>query len=289
MTSRVKWQDTFLILLFTYLIIDICTNWSAYEACHYPIQAFLLLTYSLITVYELAQIIKAYFHSSNLTQLILSYFINIIMTLGFLYATIQGIIWQELNQKKSPNCVPSDRLPFLTWFWIIMLIIVDIASIIVGIFRIIRWWRIRSYRRRIQTLVDEIMMLHGQQAQRLEDFLNMMPSLNDLEATMNDQLGLSKEDLNRISKKIYTKGYRMFLSLSQQQLCPICFEDYKVGEEVSVLPVCSHMFHSRCIEKWLGQNPLCPMCRNNIRNDLLAPLLDHRPNLEETEPLGREI
>lgn len=286
MPSRVKWPDITLIILFTYLTTDTSINWTAYNACQYPIQLFLILTYSLIILYKLSQIAKSYFSSTNVIHKVLNYFINVGLTLGFLYATIQGIIWQMLNEKGTPSCVPPERVPFLIWFWIVMLIIIDIVCLAVSIFRVIRWWRIRSYRRRIQTLVDEIMLLHGQQAQRIEDFLNMMPSLNDLETTMNNQLGLSKEDLNKIPRKIYSKGYRSFLSLSQQHLCPICFEDYKVGEEVSDLPVCNHMFHSRCIEKWLSQNPLCPMCRTNVRNDLLAPLLESSSLLEAE---GREM
>ncbi|WVZ88314.1 hypothetical protein U9M48_034849 [Paspalum notatum var. saurae] len=48
--------------------------------------------------------------------------------------------------------------------------------------------------------------------------------------------------------------------------CTICFEDFKDGEEVSVMP-CSggHEFHTECISKWLGQySNMCPLCRHAL-------------------------
>ncbi|KAJ1264726.1 hypothetical protein BS78_08G023000 [Paspalum vaginatum] len=48
--------------------------------------------------------------------------------------------------------------------------------------------------------------------------------------------------------------------------CTVCFEEFKDGEEVSVVP-CSggHEFHTECIAKWLGQySNVCPLCRHAL-------------------------
>lgn len=46
--------------------------------------------------------------------------------------------------------------------------------------------------------------------------------------------------------------------------CPICLEDFLVGTEASSMPVCSHVFHSRCIVPWLSKKKPCPLCRSEL-------------------------
>ncbi|KAL6413844.1 hypothetical protein AUP68_03371 [Ilyonectria robusta] len=47
--------------------------------------------------------------------------------------------------------------------------------------------------------------------------------------------------------------------------CSICTEDFKVGEDVRVLP-CRHQFHPACIDPWLiNVSGTCPLCRFDLR------------------------
>ena len=42
-------------------------------------------------------------------------------------------------------------------------------------------------------------------------------------------------------------------------VCTICLED------VSNVPLeCGHIFHNKCIDKWLEENDTCPNCRNQV-------------------------
>lgn len=45
--------------------------------------------------------------------------------------------------------------------------------------------------------------------------------------------------------------------------CSICLGDYVSDDEIIKLP-CGHMFHSVCIESWLGVSQLCPVDRRNV-------------------------
>ncbi|XP_010546024.1 PREDICTED: E3 ubiquitin-protein ligase SIS3 isoform X2 [Tarenaya hassleriana] len=49
--------------------------------------------------------------------------------------------------------------------------------------------------------------------------------------------------------------------------CPICLEEFYVGNEVRGLP-CAHNFHVECIDQWLRLNVKCPRCRSSIFPDL---------------------
>ncbi|KAM4756182.1 RING finger protein 122 isoform 1-T1 [Cyanocitta cristata] len=43
------------------------------------------------------------------------------------------------------------------------------------------------------------------------------------------------------------------------QTCAVCLEDFRVKEELGVLP-CQHAFHRKCLVKWLEVRCVCPMC-----------------------------
>uniref|UniRef100_A0A1J3H7M6 E3 ubiquitin-protein ligase SIS3 n=1 Tax=Noccaea caerulescens TaxID=107243 RepID=A0A1J3H7M6_NOCCA len=49
--------------------------------------------------------------------------------------------------------------------------------------------------------------------------------------------------------------------------CPICLEEFNVGNEVRGLP-CAHNFHVECIDQWLRLNVKCPRCRCSVFPDL---------------------
>nr|KAF6349965.1 ring finger protein 126 [Myotis myotis] len=45
--------------------------------------------------------------------------------------------------------------------------------------------------------------------------------------------------------------------------CPVCKDDYELGERVRQLP-CNHLFHDGCIVPWLEQHDSCPVCRKSL-------------------------
>eukprot|EP00934_Nitzschia_sp_Nitz4_P001686 Nitzschia sp. Nitz4//scaffold125_size66327//24423//25256//NITZ4_006129-RA/size66327-exonerate_est2genome-gene-0.79-mRNA-1//1//CDS//3329534607//1686//frame0 len=45
--------------------------------------------------------------------------------------------------------------------------------------------------------------------------------------------------------------------------CSICLATFQKGENLRQLP-CHHPFHVECIDQWLLQSTLCPMCKHSI-------------------------
>lgn len=43
--------------------------------------------------------------------------------------------------------------------------------------------------------------------------------------------------------------------------CAICLGEYKIGDEIRVLPQCGHGFHVGCVDMWLSSHSSCPSCR----------------------------
>ncbi|WMV15130.1 hypothetical protein MTR67_008515 [Solanum verrucosum] len=48
--------------------------------------------------------------------------------------------------------------------------------------------------------------------------------------------------------------------------CSICLSNFEIGEEAKEMH-CKHHFHSICIDKWLGINGSCPICRYKMPVD----------------------
>jgi len=75
------------------------------------------------------------------------------------------------------------------------------------------------------------------------------------------------------------------MAFEHYNACSICLEDFESGEKLLLLPKCHHYFHSDCIIPWLTErNPTCPLCKANIKLDLVQEeqnAFDHDKDHEE--------
>lgn len=51
---------------------------------------------------------------------------------------------------------------------------------------------------------------------------------------------------------------------SEPFLCSICHSNVDENEVIRKVDHCSHAFHIKCLETWLGQHNNCPLCRFQI-------------------------
>ena len=56
-------------------------------------------------------------------------------------------------------------------------------------------------------------------------------------------------------------------SALKEDKCPICLQKYKGADMIKEFP-CKHIFHKKCIFKWLDKSNVCPLCKYDISNDV---------------------
>ena len=72
-----------------------------------------------------------------------------------------------------------------------------------------------------------------------------------------------KEINNKLCKPISIKENDNLII--NKECCNICCEDYIIGQYKRTLPSCNHIFHKKCVDKWLKTKSNCPVCRNELK------------------------
>jgi len=75
---------------------------------------------------------------------------------------------------------------------------------------------------------------------------------------------LSASILENATEEIAWSQERAIADNNEQTECIVCLSDFETGCRVRVLP-CKHMFHTACIDEWLGRDAHCPLCRTGLQ------------------------
>merc|ERR1712130_430147 len=86
--------------------------------------------------------------------------------------------------------------------------------------------------------------------------------MNLLQSTMVGTLG---QNLKAVSVYLFKPfQHKTAASTPHNESCAICLDDFKLDEELRLLP-CKHAFHKNCVDPWLAKSSeLCPMCKQSI-------------------------
>jgi len=245
---------------------QLINNWDSFSSCHAPTQYFFLGAIAVVFLEKLCSILlKRHFVPIKMKRA-LGFFDSFVISPAFLIVTFKGIEWQINNSRQAENCSIVSDQSWLVWLTIGFLAITDFVIMFYFVGHLLLWKRYRAMRRR-HTNANEF--------QILEEYINGGLYQAFLAAELNDEttdqeertITLTPQEVHHIPRRIYNtlldkerKGF--------QQDCPVCFEDYKDGEELCVLPECNHAFHSRCINNWFSISALCPMCRSNVKDNM---------------------
>ena len=187
-------------------------------------------------------------------------YIGAFFTLSGICVLIFGLILTIQNYvHPGPDCLLCGAYLNIT----VMLIL--IAG---SIFMVIKDIRYSRRRREIERRVAE---LHGD----LEGLIFQNDQLNRLAQGLNVALldtnhrpnsGLSTAELEQISLKPYALKSA---TDNLQETCTMCLENFKTMDLTMSFPICQHLFHQDCAKEWLKNHSQCPICRSDVRSNLL--------------------
>jgi len=87
--------------------------------------------------------------------------------------------------------------------------------------------------------------------------ISLLARLLDPSAKQKFKLKLKKK---KMSKKLFINNDK---GKNEKPICCICLRTMKINDEVSLLK-CQHLFHFKCLDKWIETKEDCPICRNKI-------------------------
>ena len=81
---------------------------------------------------------------------------------------------------------------------------------------------------------------------------------------MLSNIGASQADIDRCPLRTLDADDELLTrrDINVAQQCTICLEDFQLGQSVRTVP-CFHSFHRECIDPWLEQRAVCPICKHS--------------------------
>ncbi|KAG7038611.1 ring finger domain-containing protein [Colletotrichum scovillei] len=117
------------------------------------------------------------------------------------------------------------------------------------------------------TLLHEILNMlnpanasHGDAVYTQEALDRIISQLMEQNPASNAAPPATEDALSKLKRK---KVDKEMLGPDGKTECTICIDDFKEGDDATVLP-CKHWFHDQCVVMWLKEHNTCPICRTPI-------------------------
>jgi hypothetical protein len=82
--------------------------------------------------------------------------------------------------------------------------------------------------------------------------------IEDTVEILCSKIFFEKKNSNKLKLPRYSK-----IKKNETFTCSICLEESVPGTYKRQLP-CSHVFHKKCVDKWIAKDNTCPICRTEI-------------------------
>ncbi|KAJ4829077.1 E3 ubiquitin-protein ligase sis3 [Turnera subulata] len=262
-----KWYDGFFLSMLATSVIIVAINWRRYHFCTYPLHIWIVVDYTTVFVFRLLMFIDNGLaagmgldfgwqqrYARFCGRLVVISIMSLVLY-PFLWAwTVIGTLWFT----SARDCLPEEgqKWGFIIWLLFSYCGLICIACM----------------------CMRKVSILQGFSATMLLLCIHLKHPLHwAFEAAGQEMRGMGQDAAAYQPGLYLTPTQREAVEALIQELpkfmlkavptdcseCPICLEEFHVGNEVRGLP-CAHNFHVECIDEWLRLNVKCPRCRCSV-------------------------
>ena len=98
----------------------------------------------------------------------------------------------------------------------------------------------------------------------------------------NDEKNKIRNQLIKELDEFQYKNKDKFGDTFTDDECSICIMKYIVTDKIKVLP-CKHIFHKKCIKKWLNKEDTCPLCNFDLKKEIEKRKVELERHIYEEE------
>lgn len=102
--------------------------------------------------------------------------------------------------------------------------------------------------------------------------------------------GLDSEIIQTFPTFVYSTVKNLKIGRATLE-CVVCLNEFQDDETLRLIPKCSHVFHSECIDAWLVNHSTCPVCRANLvpkpGDTSFVSILIPDPNISDSDDSTR--
>mmetsp|Transcript_16887 Transcript_16887/g.23624 ORF Transcript_16887/g.23624 Transcript_16887/m.23624 type:complete len:280 (-) Transcript_16887:270-1109(-) len=235
-------RDYVLLIALVLMIALVLINWKEYNTCRDPLNVWLVVDFASFIGFRLLQFSIQFFGSfrsscARVTTSTLA-IINLYVIYPFIWVwVVVGTVWYT----RSSSCLPESTS---TWWFIAWLVYSYLYLSAFGAL-IVSFCRMRSTRREVRSF------------EQLQQLLN--------EYMHAESYGLQPVREGLTDAQIESIPIRSMVhsDIVGDRTCPVCLVELEEGEETRDLP-CPHIFHKKCIDRWLTMRQTCPLCRTKV-------------------------
>jgi hypothetical protein len=128
----------------------------------------------------------------------------------------------------------------------------------------------------LKSLTEQVKNIKNFFNEKIKDVIRITEENDKIQKkiiTMSDY-PISEYDKNYILGKMKVIKYENLNEPLNQEIkklkeCVICLGDFKKKDNVKVFCCGKHIFHSKCLSDWLKKSVICPLCKYNMKLELI--------------------
>lgn len=219
----------------------------------------------LTAIFTLASILAHYERNqvSNLFTNCLAPFFFVLFGIGTVANFIFSFVFLVIMQVKTPGCLP---IYFLIHNWIVTSIGVlgIVTGLVLMVVFLVKDYRTQKRRLEMQREVTSLFEVIYDPKAKIEHLIEKYREQLETEPLYPTELTILHDYFGRIYNSDQDG-----IDEEAKECCIICLMSFKRDEVILVHPGCNHLYHQTCIGAWHDNNLPCPMCKRNVRFEMI--------------------